>query len=80
MINLQCRLWLTNNEFLDLTALLDIGVTKSLISHSLVPKRYHIELSYKLVTRTVENRLIPITHYIVPSPNSILRLCRKLQH
>lgn len=66
MINLQCRLWLTNNTFLDLIALLDTGATKSVVSYSLIPKQYHRKLHYKLVTRTVEDRLISITHYIEP--------------
>uniref|UniRef100_A0A251RXY7 Putative enzymatic polyprotein n=1 Tax=Helianthus annuus TaxID=4232 RepID=A0A251RXY7_HELAN len=67
MINIQCHLWLDNNKFLDLTALVDTRATKSLISHSLVPEQYHKELKYKVVSRTIENRLVGITHYLEPT-------------
>ena len=67
MINLKCRLWLDNNKFLDLTALLDAGATKSVISYSLVPIKYHKELTNKLLTRTIEARLLQIKYYIEPT-------------
>jgi ribonuclease HI len=66
MINIQCRLWLDNNKALDLPALVDTGATKSLISYSLAPQQYHKKFTYNLVTRTAENRLISITHYLEP--------------
>ena len=67
MINVKCRLWLDNNNFSDLTALLDTGATKSVISYGLVPIKYHKELQYKLLTRTIEQRFLQIKYYIEPT-------------
>ena len=66
MINLKCRLWLDNDSFLDLTALLDTRATKSVMSYGLVPIKYYKELQYKLLTRTSEQRFLQIKYYIEP--------------
>jgi len=64
LITLNCRLWLDTNNFVELTAILDTASSKSLVGHSLIPKKYHKELPYRITMRTAEQRLMTITHCV----------------
>lgn len=66
LINIQCRLWIDNTNYVDLNAISDTESTKSLIGYSLLDPKFHKSLNYKMETRTVENRIMKITHCLEP--------------
>ncbi|KAK1429589.1 hypothetical protein QVD17_11803 [Tagetes erecta] len=65
-ISVQCRVWLDKEKFIDLTGIVDTGATKNTISYKLAPLEYHKKLPYEIVSRTIEDRFITITHCLEP--------------
>ena len=65
-ISVQCRVWLDRDKFIDLRGIIDTGASKKTISYNLAPIEYHKKLPYEILSRTIDDRLITITHCLEP--------------
>lgn len=80
LIKLECRIWFSSTNFIDVMVTLDTGCFTSMISYSMLPKQYLIKLNQEIQTRSVENNILKIEYKNRNKIGTIQRFLKKIYY